>query len=125
MMKRLLCAGLLFLSACGESSGTSSIDGTWELVSVNGSSLPGLSGCCTQILADILIVRPDGSFTETYTLRDALGSTTGTFVDDGQWSLDGRTITLVYPSTGDTAFGTWNRNTMRITFDTVWEFVRQ
>ena len=125
-MKRLLCAALLFLPACGDSSGPrGSIDGTWELVSVNGSSLPGLSGCCTQILADILIVRPDGSFTETYTLRDALGSTSGTFVDDGQWSLDGRNITLLYLSTGDTALGRWDGDTMRITFDTVWEFVRQ
>ena len=124
-MKRLLCLGLLSLLACGDSTGAGSIAGVWGLDKIDGAALPGITGCCSQILADELVIRANGSFTETYTQVDTPSVTPTTYADNGHWSLKGAEFTMVYSGNGNAAYGLWNGNRLTIIFDKPWEFNRR
>lgn len=104
-MRRIVCTlGVLALVGCGDSSGPSvaSVVGTWNLETINGQGMPftvaQFPGYHLEILDDVFVVRSNGTFTETLTIRETEGSTVTTSSEsaDGDWDQDNAAITLNY-----------------------------
>jgi hypothetical protein len=71
------------------------------------------------------VIRSDGSFTDTYVLRSALGNSFTVFQELGTWTREGRHVTLNYSSNGSSGIGTVDDNFLTMDFDGVWVFRRQ
>ena len=102
-MRRILIAlSAVSLLACGDSSGPafSSAVGTWNLVTINGSTLPftavnqGLYKL--EILSDVLIASADGTFTGTSTFRETDNGAVTTTVqpNSGTWTQTNNSVTI-------------------------------
>jgi hypothetical protein len=124
-MRRLLATGLtvatVLLAGCNSDDTTgptqSSIAGTWNLTTVNGSGLPFTiqSTPKIEVMGDQLVVSASGSFTETRQLRVTNGATvtTQTSSDAGTYSLNGTNATFVFNS-GITGAGTVSNGTLTV-----------
>ncbi len=129
-MRRLLAVALLLVSAsCSKDSSTNptaSLAGTWNLSTINGSSLPFLLAEADnhvtpptpriELLDDQIIASSTGTFTENAHARvtDATGAFTVPFTDSGTWTLSGTTITFRFDSDGSSGTGSLNGNTFTI-----------
>src|SRR6478672_3680425 len=126
-MRRLILAlGTLSLLACGDSTGpVQSLNGTYDLQTVNGASLPvtvSNDGFTREdILADAITTSggssTSGSFTEATTLRDTDlqtgGSNTFQENDFGTYVINGTAVTFTF-SGGSTANGTISGSTFTV-----------
>jgi hypothetical protein len=122
-----LCTAAVLLSGCGsDGSGgatnpqSASPVGTWNLTTADGAPLPFaffVRGVKYEILWDKYVFLPDGSFTETYQLRDTDGTIVGLedLYDSGTWKLTGTTFVITYADNGATASGTFSNNTVTLT----------
>src|SRR6185436_17936516 len=80
MRLRIALASLLFAIACGSDSTTGptavSLAGTWNLQSINGSSLPFVIAQTgankAELVSDVVTVVSTGSFTEITTVRSTI-----------------------------------------------------
>ena len=129
-MRRLLVVALLLASAsCSKDSSTNptaSLEGTWNLSTINGASLPFLLQELdlqattptprVELLSDQIIATSVGTFTEKATARvtDATGPFTVPFTDTGTWVLSGTTITFHFDSDGSSGTGSLNGNSFSI-----------
>jgi hypothetical protein len=119
-MRRFLALALLLASAsCSSDSSTNptpeSLAGTWNLSTVNGSSLPFLLQAANpkvELLDDQFIVSSAGTFTQTQNVRltDASGVTNLPFTDSGTWTLNGTSVTFTFTSDGSSGTGTVSGN---------------
>ena len=130
--RQYLWLALPALLACGSDSTAPSVDavGTWNLVTVDGRVLPtfvatGADVPAVEIQFSQIVIRSDGSFTDTYALRPILSNTPTTFQEPGTWVRDGRAITLTYSSNGSAGTGTLNDNHLTMDFDGAWVFHRE
>lgn len=126
-MRRLILAlGTLALLACGDSTGpVQSLNGTYDLQTVNGASLPvtvSNDGFTREdLLADAITVSggssTSGSFSEVSTLRDTDLQTGGsnTFPDShfGTYFINGTAVTFTF-SDGTMANGTISGGTLTV-----------
>lgn len=102
----LACAAVTLL-ACGGSDSTgpvASAEGSWSLQTVGGSALPYTYAydAATQhrleVLSDVFDISSDGTYTETFTTRETLGTqvTTSTDSDAGTWTQSGKSVTITF-----------------------------
>jgi hypothetical protein len=130
---QILWLVLSTLLACGGGDSTGpgvEAIGTWDLVTVDGRALPtfvpaGVGVPAVEIQSSQIVIRADGSFTDTYSLRPALSNTATTFQELGTWTRDGRVVTLTYSSNGSSGTGTLNDNFLTMDFDGAWVFRRE
>ena len=104
MRKALIAAAAMALLACGgDSTGPAvSAAGTWNLQTVNNSPLPFTAAFVAnplyklEIVSDVFVARPDGTYTETFTERETDGTTVTTTSNDdtGTWVQHGTAVTL-------------------------------
>ena len=110
------------LAACGGDASTApnSIAGTWTLQSINGAALPYTfpqSGSNkTELVSDVITLSSGGTFTESMTYRTtANGTTTSQSIpESGNYSVNGETLILHFPSDGSTGIGTWSGDRVTI-----------
>lgn len=103
-MRRLLLTLAAFALGCGDSSGpnVASAVGTWNLQTVNGQGMPltilSTTGYRLELVSDVYEVRPNGTFTETLTIRETEGSavTTTSESETGTWVQNNAAITITY-----------------------------
>jgi hypothetical protein len=105
-MRRLILAiGAVSLLACGDSDpsgpGSASAEGTWDLITINGSPLPftviELAGSYRfEVISDRFVAHSSGTWTETFTYRETEEGvvTTTTETDVGTWSQSGSNVTV-------------------------------
>jgi hypothetical protein len=119
------------LACSGESTGPSGdAVGTWNLVTVDGRALPtfvptAVGVPAVEVQSSQIVIRSDGSFTDTYTLRPMLSNTATTFQEPGTWVRDGGVVTLTYSSNGSSGTGTLDANILTMDFDGAWVFRRE
>ena len=129
-MRRILAVALLLVSAsCSKDSSTNptaTLEGTWNLSTINGAALPFLLQELdpqattptprVELLSDQIIATSVGTFTETAIARvtDATGAFTVPFTDKGTWVLSGTTITFRFDSDGSSGTGLLNGNSFTI-----------
>ena len=130
--RQLLWLALPALVTCGGDSTGPDVDaiGTWNLVTVDGRVLPTfvpttVGAPAVEIQLSQIVIRSDGSFTDTYTLRPMLSNTATTFQEPGTWVRDGRVVTLTYTSNASSGTGTLTDNVLTMDFDGVWVFRRE
>ncbi|HJQ09597.1 MAG TPA: lipocalin family protein [Gemmatimonadaceae bacterium] len=123
MRKLLLACAAVALLGCGgsDSSGPApSAEGTWNLLTVNGSPLPvtvqQTSTTKIEVTADQYILASDNTYTETFSTRTTQGTTVTTSDDpfDGTWSQGGNQVHIT-DSDGATLTGTINGSGDQIT----------
>jgi hypothetical protein len=117
---RTICISfaLALLAGCSDNSTSpKTIDGTYTLTSIAGGGLPAIIDSETdytlEITAGSVTLNTNGTFTDTYTLRenDAGTVTTTTIPCTGSWLQTGNDLSLVETVTddcGDTGSGTWD-----------------
>ena len=104
-MRRLVAAATLsvaLVSACSDSTGPSTIFGTYTLATINGFNLPRLvdsdptTGTTVEVTAGTVVVREDGTFTDHTDFRITQGSqvTTDFTEANGAWNRTGDVITF-------------------------------
>ena len=113
-MKRLLRLAICFALAttavsCSDSTGPgASLAGTYNLRSLNGSSLPvtlcDLNGACYDVLSAQIFLDANGNYESVNRYSD------GTETSDGYWQLSGRDLTLVDNFDGFRSFATVSGN---------------
>ena len=124
MRKFLLMAVLLAFTACSDndvnSPSTASLVGTYNLVSVNGATLPIVisQNPTTQLVSEQLTVTSDGMFTVTTTKRivntgDATQSTTFTESGGGAVLVTGSATTFHFNG-GNNATVSLSGNTLMV-----------
>ena len=131
--QQILWLGVATALACGDSDASGpSVDvvGTWNLITVDGRALPtfvsaGVGVPAVKIESSQIVIRSDGSFTDTYALGSALGSSFTVFQESGTWIRDGRQVTLSYSSNGSSGTGTLDDNLLTMDFDGAWVFRRE
>lgn len=126
-MRRLLSLtftlAAVFLASCGSDGGTtaptsSSIAGTWNLTTINGSPLPFVVQATNpkvEVLSDQLVVNANGTFTETGQLRLTQGGTVvnQAVVGAGTYTLDGTAASFRW-SDGSTGTATVSGRTATV-----------
>ena len=124
MRFRIALASMLFAIACGSDSTTGptavSLAGTWNLQSVNGSSLPFVIAQTgankAELVSDVVTVVPTGSFTEITTVRNTINGqvTTSSVGDAGSYVLNGTAVTFQFNSDGSVGTGSISGNTLTV-----------
>ena len=121
-MRKLSCLLLLAtLAACGgdDSSSPRSLPGTYTLRTADGRIVPAIvyeePGYRFEILSGAIRLETNGSFSDTYTIRETDGAnvTQETFDCDGTWTRSGNTVNLEEFESldcGDFGTGTWDGN---------------
>jgi hypothetical protein len=122
-VKYLLLLSLSAALACSD-SGTgpseSSVAGTWNLRSINGTSLPFVivqtGPDKLELTADVLTVTSSGTFTQMTTFRlTENGQTTSQSVPDaGSYVLNGTNVTFQFQSDGSVGSGTLSGETLTV-----------
>jgi hypothetical protein len=122
-MKKIFLAFLTLTLACSnDSTGPTqtSVAGTWNLQSVNGTALPFVLAQTgtnkVEITADVLTVTSSGSFTEITTVRTTQNgsATTQTSPDAGSYVLNGNNVTFQFQSDGSVGSGTVAGSTLTV-----------
>jgi hypothetical protein len=109
-------ATALVSAACGDSTGLGSNPaGSYELISVNGQSLPYNDGSVI-FCGGVLDLDNDGTFVDLIQLRDSGSPLCETFEDTGVWEQDGNEIILDYDGNIPTAFAI-RRSNSRLTVE--------
>lgn len=125
-MRRILVMTFAFatvlLAGCGSDSSTaptlSSLAGTWNLSTVNGSPLPFVvqaSSPKIELLSDQIVVSANGTFTESTVARFTDGTTvsTTTIPDAGTYTLNGTAAVFTF-SDGSSGTATVSGNTFTV-----------
>ena len=107
-MRRLLlaCTAVALLGCGGDSTGpAASAEGTWNLQTVSGSSLPftfQTSPTKQEIISDQYVLNAGGTYSEFFTIRETDNGTVTTtdFTDDGTWSQSGNQVSLASSNDG-------------------------
>jgi hypothetical protein len=126
-MRSLVCCVLaVCLAACRGSSGTTtplpppSVLGSWDLVTVNGDSLPftlSHAGGADQLWVDeVITLMSDGTFLLEGDLQENAGSqvSKSNYVEAGTYTVSGGNITTVYGGGTSTGTGSYSGNTMHL-----------
>lgn len=103
-MRRILLVFAALTIGCGRDSATqpaeASIVGTWDLRTINGSSLPFVlsqSGADkAEVMSDVATADDHGAYTEVTQFRTTLNgqATTQAFTDAGTYTVNGNAVTL-------------------------------
>lgn len=110
-MRRILVLATAFaIVACGGDGPTSPSNqpaGSYSLIQVNGASLPATffqnSAGHVEVVSGTLVLRPDGSYTETRNNRLVYvsGATESTsLVENGTYAITGTQVTFTIPASG-------------------------
>ena len=106
--------------ACGDSStGLESVDGTYTLRSINGTTLPYTvfqSGTTRiEVTDDVMVLNSNGTYTESGHTRNTAGTQVTTLPgsDAGTYTTSGTSITL-HSNDGTTSVGTVSGGTLTI-----------
>lgn len=106
------------LAACDRTtSPKGGMNATFDLTSVNGTSLPytkTLGTATLRITSDVLVLHADGSYddTTTYGIPYAGGMQSSTTIERGTYSVSGTTINFKSQSTGGRYSGSLNGTTL-------------
>ena len=106
-----LAAAILGVLACsGDASGPTvefpTVVGTWNLVSVEGRSLPIPFGL-QEFQSEQLVISADGSFTDSYVVRNLSGGVPSQILHKGTWLMNTiNTFALHYNGVEDPLFPT-------------------
>jgi hypothetical protein len=106
------------LAACDRTtSPKGGMDATFDLKSVNGTSLPytkTLGTATLRITSDVLVLHADGSYddTTTYGIPYAGGMQSSTTIERGTYSISAGTISFKSQSTGGRYSGSLNGTTL-------------
>jgi Lipocalin-like domain len=126
-MRRMLAivctAATVLFAGCDSDDSTgptqSSVAGTWNLTTVNGSPLPFTIQVTPKIevLSDQLVVSANGTFTESTQTRTTNGTavTLATVPDGGTYSLSGTAVTFIF-NDGTTGAGTVSATSLIVAF---------
>jgi hypothetical protein len=108
----------LLVGCSGDNSNSpKTIEGTYTLSSIAGDNLPALiyseTNYTLEITAGAVNLNADGTFSDTYTIRenDAGTVNTTTIPCTGSWNQTGDHVSLIETVTadcGDTGSGTWD-----------------
>ncbi|HEX2781358.1 MAG TPA: hypothetical protein VHM30_17785 [Gemmatimonadaceae bacterium] len=121
-MRARLCTLALaaVVLGCGDSSSPKSIAGSYPLVSVDGHSVPTIAiqetGYTLEVLSGNVTINANGTFADTYTIRETLNATTfppATIACNGTWTRSGNDLILEETATnvcGDYGSATWDGN---------------
>ena len=120
-MLAIVCTAAVFLAGCDSDDTTgptqSSVAGTWNLTTVNGSPLPFTIQTTPKIevVSDQLVVSANGTFTESTQTRTTNGTTVTnqTIPDGGTYSLNGTAATFIF-NDGTTGAGTISSTTLTV-----------
>jgi hypothetical protein len=125
MRKTLLAiasvALVLGAAACSDITGTGNITGSYQLETLNGSSLPAISYQDNfeqdQMLSDTFTIYSDGTYTDDYTLRVSTqnGTSDQTFRDVGTYQRNNSALQFRDSATGNIFTGSITSNTLTIT----------
>jgi hypothetical protein len=117
-----IVAACLLLAACGSDTTAPNsgpvVTGTWNLRSVNGTSLPFAfapsQGTTTTITASVLTISVDGTYNEVLNIRFVNGATvtTTTATEVGTWTGSGGSITFHNPTNNATYQGSVSGSTL-------------
>ena len=118
MRRLLLACSALVLLGCGSDSTSPSANvvGTWDLQTVNGSTLPftlqfdAPSNSRLEVVSDQYVVHEGGTYDETFTTRTTIGTnppTDSPQTDAGTWTVSGNKVNL-FASDGSPLTGTVN-----------------
>ncbi len=123
----VFAVAIAFVPGCGSSAATAptttvvtSVAGTWDLTSVNSSSLPFTyqpSDPRLELLAKEFVISDAGTFTYSYSVRatDLDGTvTTSSGADSGTDTLADNVVTFVFKGDGTTVTATVSGATMTI-----------
>ena len=146
MMRRLVAALMLTgiaaggMWACGsDSTGPNSIAGTYNLVSVDGDSLPitayvsdGPAGTIdvTELVSGYMRLNANGTYLRSHTYRTTRYTidghaidevTTDAATDSGSWTLSGSALTFARGVTRQTFTGSMSGNTLTIGNSVFWK----
>ena len=121
----VLVAGLALTSAAcgGDSSGPTSIAGTYTLRTVNNSSLPFITSqdetFKAEILSWVVTVNDNGTYSYVFQGRstDNGVATVNTIVANGTYTVSGSTVELFDPADDSTLTGTLNGNSITFVVD--------
>jgi hypothetical protein len=101
-----LIASASGLSACDRTtSPTGGMNATFELRSINGTSLPytkTLGTATLRITSDVLVLNSEGSYedTTTYAVPYGQSAQVSSTIERGKYSVSGNTITFTSQTTG-------------------------
>lgn len=118
----LFLAAFALVTACGGSSDSTapqiSVEGTYNLQSVNGSALPYTfvgNGVSISLISEV-ITASGGSFTQLQTADVTQNGATQrtTASDAGRYTINGSAVTFQFNSDGSTGTGTINGNTFTV-----------
>ena len=122
-MRRFIPLILAAAVACGSDSSTqpttTSIAGTWDLTSVNGTALPFVINQTgtdkLELVGDVVTATATGTYTESFSFRETLNGvvTTTTEPDNGTYTINGNAITL-NSSTNGSITGALSGNTFTL-----------
>lgn len=93
----------VLLAGCGadDPTGLAAPAGSYQLVTVNGGPAPGVAyhdfGYTLEVLSGLILLRPDGTFTEVYQFRETKSGIEQPIQSlgcEGSWTRDGHRLTL-------------------------------
>ena len=125
-MRRILAiacsAAVVLLAGCDSNDGTgptqNAVSGTWNLTTVNGTSLPFViqSTPKIELTGEQLAVSGNGTFNQASQVRTTSGgtATTQTVSDAGTYSLNGTAATFIF-NDGTTGAGAVSGNLLTVT----------
>ena len=114
-------------TACGDSTGIGgNVTGSYELVRINGRSLPVQLG--TEVIEEgVLEIDSDGTFAETIWFRPVGSASSDDFTFTGTWDEDGGDIRLDYDNSTEVYFAdrrSGGRLVYEDSFGDEWEYRR-
>lgn len=135
MRRLILSLAALALTACGGSDVTTpgetkpavnSIAGVYTLKTVDGASLPFTFSDGFIVMTDVMTLRSDNTWSETYTGRETANSPIQSVTDAGTYTLEGNALKLFVPGQTTSDYGgTYTKDTLTlISFGHVQVFVR-
>jgi hypothetical protein len=127
LRKNTARVAILAALACGgDTSGPPvPVEGAWNLVTIKGRALPTVTAPLVELQSNRLVLRSDGTFTDTFTLRATWSNIPETFHEPGTWTRDDDRITLTYSSNGSSGAGTLDGDLLTMDFDGPWVFIRE
>ena len=124
MRKLLLAFAAVAMLGCGgDSTGpAASVEGTWNLQTINGSGLPYTTDYQAsplyrfEILSDQVVFNSGGTYVESSTVRETNGTTVTTSdeQDNGTWSQQGSQVTTTSSSDGSTTSAVVSGNKLTV-----------
>ena len=114
-----MVAVTIAIAACdrGPMSPRGAMNATFDLASINGTSLPfdrTLGTASMRITSDVLVLKDDGSYEDstTYALPAGNSSQIGTTIERGKYSVSGSSISFIDHTHGSRYVGSLNGTTL-------------